>query len=141
MMTEGWIGRAAARAAVCAVCAAAPIGWVLAGGASVALARTGSGQTTIEIARHVFGRRYCELLLVHKHGNGIAAEVYNTYGLNKCPEAAWKAIDTVAVARANGALVALRNGPRFWAMTTIEKHQQGRPLVKDLGGLRMTEEA
>jgi hypothetical protein len=131
--------RAATCAAMCAVCAVASIGW--AGGGAAALARAGSGKSTLEVARHVFGRRYCELLLVHKHGSGIAAHVYNTYGLNNCPKAAWKAIDTTAVAKANGAIVALRNGPRFWAMDTIEKHQHGRPLVKDLGGLRMTEEA
>ena len=133
--------RAATLAVVYAVCAVAPIGWALADGGAAALARAGSGKSTLEVARHVFGRRYCELLLVHKHGSGIAADVYNTYGLNNCPEAAWKAIDTTAVGKANGAIVALRNGPRFWAMDTIEKHQHGRPLIRDLGGVRMTEEA
>jgi hypothetical protein len=140
MMTEGWTVRAAVRDVLCAVCAVASFGLVLGGGAA-ARARAGAGKSTLEVASHVFGRRYCELLLVHTHGGGIAADVFNTYGLNNCPAARWKAIDTPAVAKDNGALLALRNGPRFWAIDTIEKHQQGRPLVKDLGGLRMIEEA
>ena len=136
-MIEGLRGEAAMRA----LCAAALIVSAVAISGAAALARAGSGKTTLEVATHVFGRRYCELVLVHKHGHVITADVYNTYGLNKCPNAAWNAIDTTAVAKANSALVALRNGPRFWAMNTIEKYQQGRPLVKDLGGLQMTEEA
>ena len=106
-----------------------------------AVARARSGKAMLEIATHVFGRRYCELVLVHKNGSAITADVYNTYGQNSCPAAAWKAIDTTAVAKADGALVALRNGPRFWAMNTIEKYQRGRQVVKNLGGLKMTEEA
>lgn len=137
LMTEGLKGRAAMRA----LCAAALIVLAVAISGAGALARVGSGKGTLEVATHVFGRRYCELLLVHTHGHVITADVYNTYGLNKCPHAAWNAIDTTAVAQTNGAVVALRNGPRFWAMNTIEKYQQGRLVVKDLGGLRMTEEA
>lgn len=129
------------RAAIGGLCAAGLSVSAVAIGAATALARAGSGKTTLEVATHVFGRRYCELLLVHKRGQGITAEVYNTYGLNKCPPAAWHAIDTTAVAKANDALVALRNGPRFWAMNTIEKYQHGRPVVRNLGGLQMTEEA
>jgi hypothetical protein len=117
------------------------IGLVLAGGGAAAVARPAADKSTLEVAKHVFGQRYCELLLVHKHGAVIAADVYNTYGLDKCPEAAWKAINTTTVAKHNGAIVALRNGPRYWAMNTIQKHQQGQRVIKDLGGTRMTEEA
>jgi hypothetical protein len=124
-----------------ALFAAALIVSAVAVSGAASLARAGSGKSTREFATHVFGRRYCELLLVHNHGHVITADVYNTYGLNKCPHAAWNAIDTTAVAKANGAVVALRNGPRFWAMNTIEKYQRGRLVIKDLGGLRMTEEA
>jgi hypothetical protein len=141
MMTEAWTARMAARVVAGVVCAAAFIGSAPAGGGAVALAGTGAGKSTVVVARHVFGQRYCELLLVHKHGAGFAADVFNTYGLNKCPAAAWDAIDTTAVAQANGALAALRNGPRFWAMDTIQKHRPSRPVIKDLGGVRMIEEA
>ena len=93
------------------------------------------------VASKVFGRRYCELLLVRKQVSGFQAEVFNTYGLNLCPAAKWAGIDTGAVAKANGALVVVRNGPRYWAMDRIEKYRPRHEVIKDLGGLRMIEEA
>jgi hypothetical protein len=116
---------------------------VLAGGAlsSSAVGRSRPSGNHLEVAAHVFGQRYCELLLVHNTAGGFAAAVFNTYGLNRCPQAAWDTIDTTAVAKANNALIAVRNGPRYWAMTRIEKHQGGSQVIENLGGLRMIEEA
>ena len=92
-------------------------------------------------AAKVFGRRYCELLLVNSTATVYAADVYNTYGLNDCPEAKWKALDPMAVAGAQHAVAAVRNVPRFWAMNEIEKFRSGREMIKDLGGIRMIKEA
>jgi hypothetical protein len=92
-------------------------------------------------AANVFGKRYCELFAVHKAGNGFIADVYNTFGINDCPQATWNAIDTAAVATSLHALGVVRNGPRFWLMNKIEKIQQGHRVVKNLGGLRMAEVA
>ena len=123
--------------------AAAAVGCaLLAAGGSVAASASGaSGASLVHLRSGVLGRRYCELLLVHKRASGLVADVYNTFGLNDCPPAAWKAIDTAAVAKAQHALVAVRNGPRFWLMNEIEKRLQGARIIKDLGGLRMIEEA
>jgi hypothetical protein len=100
-----------------------------------------TGPSVRERNSNVFGERYCELLLVYKPSSGFVADVYNTFGLNDCPQSRWQAIDTTAVAKANGALAAVRNGPRFWLMNQIEKFQHGPRIVKDLGGLRAAEEA
>jgi hypothetical protein len=109
---------------------------------SSAFARTAThAKRQLVVASNVFGRRYCELFLVRKQTGGFAADVFNTYGLNACPPAKWAAIDTTAVARANGALIVVRNGPRYWAMDRIEKYRQGHEVTKNLGGLRMIEEA
>ncbi len=109
---------------------------------SPAIARSAAGPgSRLVVASKVFGRRYCELFLVHKLTTGFAADVFNTYGLNKCPSAQWTAIDTGAVAKANHALVVVRNGPRYWAMDEIEKYRQGHEVIKNLGGLRMIQEA
>ena len=109
---------------------------------SPAVARTAArSRSQLEVASKVFGRRYCELFLVRKRPTGYAADVFNTYGLNSCPAAKWTAIDTGAVAKANHALIAVRNGPRYWAMDEIEKYQQGHQVIKNLGGLPMIEEA
>lgn len=93
------------------------------------------------VAAKVFGRRYCELLIVRKQTSGFQAAVFNTYGLNRCPAAKWAAIDPRAVATATGALVVVRNGPRYWAMDRIEKYRARREVIKDLGGLAMIQEA
>ncbi len=89
----------------------------------------------------VFGRRYCEILLVHRVAGQLRANVYNTYGLNNCPPAAWKKVDFTAVAKRNHALLAVQNGPRFWLMNSITKNWRGAKVIKDLGGIRMIEEA
>jgi hypothetical protein len=108
--------------------------------ASVASAGAKQGSKH-EVAKHVFGRRYCEIFLVRKTATAYAGDVYNTYGLNNCPEAKWKAIDTAEVAKANNALAAVENGPRYWLMNQIEKLQHGSQVIKNLGGLRMIMEA
>jgi hypothetical protein len=100
-----------------------------------------SASPTHVTAAKVFGRRYCELLLVHPTATAYAADVYNTYGLNDCPAAKWTALDPKTVASTNHALAAVRNGPRFWAMNEIEKFRSGRGRIKDLGGIRMIKEA
>lgn len=109
---------------------------------SAAAARTAPrARTPLVVASNLFAKRYCELLLVRKQGAGIAADVFNTYGLNDCPAAQWAAINTTAVAKATGALIAVRNGPRYWAIDRVEKYRQGRAVIKNLGGLRMIQEA
>jgi hypothetical protein len=90
---------------------------------------------------NVFGKRYCELFAVHKAASGFVADVYNTFGINDCPQATWTAIDTTAVATTLHALAVVRNGPRFWLMNKIEKFQHGHRVIKNLGGLRMADVA
>jgi hypothetical protein len=110
---------------------------LLAGLAGAAVA----GAAVVDHVRHVFGRRYCELLVVRRVGPAFAADVYNTYGLNDCPARTWNAIDTAAVAQAQHAVVVVRNGPRYWLMNEIDKRRTGPRVVRDLGGLRMIREA
>jgi hypothetical protein len=114
---------------------------VLTSNGSALSRRSRADRGKIVVASHVFGRRYCELLLVRRRTTGFTASVFNSYGLGDCPAPAWNAIDTAAVAKANHVLVAVRNGPRFWAMDSIEKHRRGREVIKDFGGIRMIEEA
>jgi hypothetical protein len=116
---------------------------LLATGGSVAAGTSAAGPaSTVDIRSGVLGHRYCELLIVHRSRSRLFyADVYNTFGLNDCPPAAWKAIDTTAVAKAQHAIVTVRNGPRFWLMDQIAKHRQGTRMIKNLGGVRMIEEA
>lgn len=63
--------------------------------------------------------RYGEVLLLTEAGGAYTAEVWNTLGLNDCPQEAWDALDAGAIAAERGALLALLNGPRRWTLDTI----------------------
>lgn len=63
--------------------------------------------------------RYGEVLLVRSTAGAYTAEVWNTLGLNDCPQEAWDALDAAAIAADRGALVARLNGPRHWTLDTI----------------------
>ena len=48
-------------------------------------------------------------------------EVWNTYPLNDCPQATWRAIDAKKLATENNVPIAMLNGPRYWLMNSVEK--------------------
>ena len=83
------------------------------------------------------GKRYCEVLLVRIIEGRLNAEVWNSYGLNDCPDAAWKALDPAAIKADRGVLAALLNGPRYWLMDAIEKKPGGERQESDFGSIRM----
>ena len=87
------------------------------------------------------GDRYGEMLLVKSGEEGLFAEVYNTYTLNDCPEELWVKLDPEAIARSEGALAAVPNGPRYWLVDSIEKTRPEVPEVRDFGGILMTRAA
>ena len=86
-------------------------------------------------------KRYCEVLLLHPAAAGPTADVYNTFPLNACPEAQWRAMDAGAIAKENDALIALLNGPRYWLMDGIEKQSSGPEVRKTFGGMEMIQRA
>lgn len=56
--------------------------------------------------------RFGEILVVKQTG----IEIYNTTGLNDCPEKLWNALDTEKIREQFGALKVEKNGPHFWMM-------------------------
>jgi hypothetical protein len=89
----------------------------------------------------VFGRRYGEVLLVAAGDDGPTATVYNTFPLNDCPLDRWRALDAAALAAENGVAAVLLNGPRFWAMSRIEKPGGTDLERRTFGGLEMLRQA
>lgn len=83
----------------------------------------------------LYNLRYCEILLFRPDPGGIQAEVYNTIGLNDCPQAQWDALDADAVAAEFGALRAERNGPRFWVLDVIRPLAGDAPPVPGFGSI------
>jgi hypothetical protein len=89
----------------------------------------------------VFGRRYGEVLLVSAGAAGPTATVYNSFPLNDCPQDLWAALDAGAVAAEHHAVAALLNGPRFWAMSRIEKQGGTDSERCTFGGIEMLRQA
>lgn len=79
---------------------------------------TADGWTRVEGLR---GDRYCEVLLPRVIDGRLIAEVWNSYGLNECPETEFKALDAAQIKEQTGAVVVLLNGPRYWLMDAIER--------------------
>ena len=94
-----------------------------------------------EQSGEVFGRRYGEVLLVRMGQSGPEATVYNSFPLNDCPAELWEALDAEAIAKENGAVAALLNGPRYWLMSSIGKKATGPQPTKSFGGIDMIEQA
>lgn len=85
----------------------------------------------------LYNRRYCEIFGVNAPDEeGIfELEVFNTVGLNSCPDEQWQALNLPAIASANGWAVAAPNGPRFWVMDQIRGAKPPAPVL--LGDLAM----
>jgi haloalkane dehalogenase len=65
---------------------------------------------------HLRNVRYCEILLVTRHGLSATAAVYNTLGLNDCPEQQWTTLDPDHLKKENNAYRVVMNGPRYFTM-------------------------
>lgn len=71
--------------------------------------------------RGMYDKRYCEYLFIHsgprvKSGPpSFYADVWNTFGLNDCPDELWKLSDPLALTKSmKGAIGVKLNGPRHW---------------------------
>lgn len=111
--------------------------FVAAGLVSLVTAAAGQPSTApMKMLDDVRNRRYCELIVVKRQGVRLAADVYNTLGLNDCPQAAWDAIDAAKVASQFGAVRVIRNGPRHFIMDHLASGDVTRSPA-DIQGLAM----
>jgi hypothetical protein len=110
--------------------------------AGLAFARSGGLVIDGHSVKNVRDARYCELIPIVREGFHIRATVYNTLGLNDCPEAAWSAITEEAMQRRFGALSVLLNGPRHFVMdsiTALGATAAGKKI--EAGGIKLAERA
>lgn len=81
--------------------------------------------------------RYCEILVGNLVGSDVQLDVYNTWGLNDCPAAAWGAVDAAQVMTETGAAIVRLNGPRYWMQDAFENSSFLDPTPRTLGGIAM----
>jgi hypothetical protein len=60
--------------------------------------------------------RYCEILVAKRQGLSATASVYNTLGLNDCPEVKWSALKADKLKNELQASMVILNGPRYFTM-------------------------
>jgi haloalkane dehalogenase len=88
------------------------------------------------LREQLHGARYGEVLLVTGRLNRIEATVYNTLGLNECPDDLWRALDTEAIKKSYRARAVILNGPRYFLMDKISIADPGQEIF-DFGELQM----
>ncbi|WP_457606289.1 hypothetical protein, partial [Legionella pneumophila] len=82
------------------------------------------------------GKRYCEIIL-SKTISSYA--VYNTWGLNDCPEQLWSKVSMPAVKKETGASFVHLNGPRYWVIDGFKNTSLINPAIKTISGIPMRE--
>ena len=83
-------------------------------------------------------QRYCEVLLGNRHFLNLEVKVFNTQGLNLCPEDQWQALSKEAITKQFDASIVILNGPRYWMMDEIQAAGQTINKVKEsFGGIEM----
>jgi hypothetical protein len=119
----------------------------LAGLAMPAAATAAKSPIRVGVNPKMYNERYCEYLFVHTTptatGAKLVGDVWNTFGLNKCPAAQWAASDQTALkALFPGTLTVKINGPRYWLINnaTITWDSRIDPRggkVRQFPGLKM----
>lgn len=83
-------------------------------------------------------QRYCEVLVGQRDWLKLEVRVFNTQGLNLCPEAQWRALSKESIIKAYDASFAILNGPRYWVMDEIQAAGNTVNDVKEnFGGIEM----
>ena len=82
--------------------------------------------------------RYCEVLL----GTGgmifpDELDVYNTIGLNDCPQDQWGKLSEAQIKTETGAKFVILNGPRFWVIDRFVGSSPISTTVKSFGEIEM----
>lgn len=83
------------------------------------------------------GQRYCEILLSVGKPIQRNLQVYNTIGLNDCPEYIWSKITPEIIKKETGASFVHLNGPRYWMIDGMQNSSLINPETKTLAGLAM----
>jgi len=83
-------------------------------------------------------QRYCEVLYGKRDWLNLEVKVFNTQGLNLCPEDQWSKLSKESIAKQYDASFVLLNGPRYWVMDEIQATGSTVNNVKEsFGGIEM----
>jgi len=87
---------------------------------------------------NLLNQRYCEVLMGKRNWLKLEVKVFNTQGLNLCPDKQWKDLSQESIAKAFDASFVLLNGPRYWVMDEIQVAGNTINGIKEsFGGIEM----
>jgi hypothetical protein len=87
---------------------------------------------------NLHNQRYCEVLVGKRDWLKLEVRVFNTQGLNLCPEMQWNALTKESIAKKYDASFVMLNGPRYWMMDEIQAAGNTVNDVKaSFGGIEM----
>ena len=78
--------------------------------------------------------RYCEVIVSQGR---LTLAVYNTMGLNQCPDAEWKKITSKMLKKDMKTRIAILNGPRYWTIDAIDSTPIIDASEKKIKGMSM----
>lgn len=82
------------------------------------------------------GGRYCEVILSESM---TQFAVYNTWGLNTCPEDKWSKVTASEIKKETKATMVHLNGPRYWVIDGFKNTQLINKTIKTFDGIAMRE--
>ena len=85
---------------------------------------------------HLRGQRYCEIIFAKTLSTYA---VYNTWGLNDCPEKVWRNITTAEVKKETNTSLVHLNGPRYWVFDGFQHSSLINPAIRTIAGLKVRE--
>jgi len=114
------------------------ISFVLAIGGACAQTSTQTSPAYEKSISNLRNQRYCEVLIGKRDWLNLEVSVFNTQGLNLCPETQWKTLAKESIAKSHDASFVLLNGPRYWMMDEIQASGNTVNNVKEsFGGIEM----
>ena len=114
------------------------ISFVLAIGGACAQTPTQTSPAYEKSISNLRNQRYCEVLIGKRDWLKLEVRVFNTQGLNLCPEAQWSALTKESIVKDYDASIAILNGPRYWMMDEIQAAGNTINDVKEtFGGIEM----
>ena len=114
------------------------ISFVLAIGGACAQTSTQTNPAYEKSISNLRNQRYCEVLIGKRDWLKLEVRVFNTQGLNLCPEAQWSALTKESIIKDYDASIAILNGPRYWMMDEIQAAGNTVNDVKEtFGGIEM----
>ncbi|QWE04255.1 hypothetical protein [Polynucleobacter sp. JS-JIR-II-50] len=113
------------------------LGFTFLGGSSIA--QSADPQPVFQKSvSNLRNQRYCEVLLGKRAWINLEIRVFNTQGLNLCPEAQWRTLTKESIEKSFDASFVLLNGPRYWTMDEIQAAGNTVNGVKEsFGGMEM----